>query len=177
MEAVWFKSVHHRAVLTGELPVAVYLGLGRREIADRCQQSFVVKPGHPFERGKFHRLFGFSMGLGDGSVRLCRGRCSFRRARYVPRAGFALVAIDLASHRWLDAGFGQTLAIANGNVLRPAIAMMNQRAVTLMLPRVERPLQGIEHKVRAHRAADAPADNASGKDVDDKGYVQPSLPG
>ncbi len=47
----------------------------------------------------------------------------------------------------------------------------------LWLAGIEGLLQCIEHKVRAHRAAHPPAHNAPGKHVDDKGHVQPALPG
>src|SRR5690606_14336445 len=38
-------------------------------------------------------------------------------------------------------------------------------------------LQGFEHEVRGHGAADPPADDTSGKHIDDEGYVKPALPG
>ena len=41
----------------------------------------------------------------------------------------AVVTVAFAAHRQFDAGFGQTLAVANGGILRPAIAMVNQAAV------------------------------------------------
>lgn len=52
-----------------------------------------------------------------------------------------------------------------------------EAAATLRAPCAERLFQGVENKVRAHRTACTPADNASGKHVDDEGYVSPFLPG
>ena len=63
------------------------------------------------------------------------------------------------------------------DVLRTAIRVMDQRAVALGLPGVQRLLQRVEHEVGVHRAADPPADDAPGEDVDDEGHVQPALPG
>ena len=54
---------------------------------------------------------------------------------------------------------------------------MDQAAVALGLPGVQRLLQRIEHKVRAHRTADPPAHDAPGEHVDDEGHIQPALPG
>ena len=42
---------------------------------------------------------------------------------------------------------------------------------------VQRLLQRIQNEVGLHRTAHAPAHNASGKDVDDEGYIKPALPG
>jgi len=72
-----------------------------------------------------------------------------------------VVAVALAAHRGFDTGFGQALAVANGYVLRPAIAMVDQGAAWLWLARVKRLFQGIQNKVRSHRTADAPSHDAS----------------
>jgi len=69
------------------------------------------------------------------------------------------------------------LAVANGDILRPAIALVNQAAVTLRLTRVEHLLQCIEHKVSPHRTANTPANDAFGEHVNDEGHVEPALPG
>src|ERR1700710_3125017 len=63
------------------------------------------------------------------------------------------------------------------SALRPPIRMVNQATVLLWLACPESLLQCIKYKVRAHRTADAPANNTPGKDVDHKGHVQPTLPG
>jgi len=58
-EAIWFKSGHHHGGATGESPEVVCLSLSRWDLADGCEQSMVVEPGHPFQRGKLQRLLGF----------------------------------------------------------------------------------------------------------------------
>ena len=57
MEAIWFKSGHHRGGLTGEMPVVVCLSLCGRYAADGLEQAMVVEPGNPFERCQLHSLF------------------------------------------------------------------------------------------------------------------------
>lgn len=42
---------------------------------------------------------------------------------------------------------------------------------------MQRLLQGIQHKSGLGRSGNAPADNAAGKDVDDEGNIDKSLPG
>jgi hypothetical protein len=88
-----------------------------------------------------------------------------------------VVAVALAAHRGLDAGLGQPFAVADADVLRPAVRVVDQAAVTLGLAGVQGLLQRIEHEVRAHRTAHAPAHDAPGEHVDDEGHVQPALPG
>jgi hypothetical protein len=48
-----------------------------------------------------------------------------------------VVAVALAAHRRLDAGLGQPLGVADADVLRPAIRMADQAAVSLGLPGVQ----------------------------------------
>ena len=59
------------------------------------------------------------------------------------------------------------------DVLRTAFAVMDQAAVALGLPGLQRVLQRIKHEVRAHGAADSPAHDAPNEHVDDEGHVQP----
>ena len=88
-----------------------------------------------------------------------------------------VVAVALAAHRGLDARLGQAFAVPDADVLRASIRVMDQAAALIGLARVQRLLQRIEHEVRSHRTAYAPAHNAPGEDVDDEGHVQPALPG
>jgi hypothetical protein len=55
--------------------------------------------------------------------------------------------------------------------------MMNQGAIALGLPGIQRLLQGIQNELRMHGAADPPTHNAPGIYVDHEGHVQPALPG
>jgi hypothetical protein len=55
--------------------------------------------------------------------------------------------------------------------------MMDQGAIALGLPGMERLLQGILNEVRVHETADPPAHDAPRVHVDHEGHVQPALPG
>ena len=76
-----------------------------------------------------------------------------------------------------NASLCQPFAVANADVLRPPVGMMDQGAITLRLPGIERLLQGIQNEVCVHGTADPPAHNAPGVHVDHEGHVQPALPG
>jgi hypothetical protein len=66
-----------------------------------------------------------------------------------------VVAVSGAAHRGLDASLQEPLAVANGDVLRALSAVVNQSAL-VGLTGVERLLQGIQHKVCLHVAANPP---------------------
>ena len=55
--------------------------------------------------------------------------------------------------------------------------MVNQCAITLGLPGIQRLLQGIQNEVRVHGGTDPPAHDAPGIHIDHEGHVQPALPG
>lgn len=152
----------------GELQIIPLLSLGRRDVSDGLQESVVIEPGHPFEGGEFQGLHGFPR---------CPAMDQFGLVQAVDGFGEGVVvAIALAADGRLDAGFRQALGVADGDVLRTPVGMMDQGSVTFRLAGVERLLQGIEHEVGPHRPADPPPDNATGKDVDDEGNIDESLP-
>ena len=95
--------------LIGELPVVVCLTFGRRKVADRFQQSMVVKPGYPFQRGELHILLGLpgsstmnQLGFAEPIDSLCQG---------------VDVTVAPAAHRRFDAGLGQALTVSNRRIL------------------------------------------------------------
>ena len=69
------------------------------------------------------------------------------------------------------------LTKTNRDVLRAAVAVMDQGIVLSGLARMQGLLQGIEHEVGVHRTTDPPADDAPGEHVDHEGYIQPALLG
>lgn len=54
---------------------------------------------------------------------------------------------------------------------------MDQAGIPLWLTSIERLLQSIQNEVGAHRTTDAPADDPAGKDIDDEGDIDKTLPG
>lgn len=87
-----------------------------------------------------------------------------------------VVAVATAAHLGLDTGFGQPLGVANGEILRGPVAVMDQ-CIGIGPAFVQGLLLRIEHEVRLYGAAHAPAYDLPGKDIDYKGHVQPALPG
>ena len=94
------------------------LELRRRDIADRLQQTPVVEPIDPFERRELNVLdmpprsaAAYELGLVQADNRF--GQC-------------VVVAVADTTDRRLDAGLGETLRVADRNVLDPAVAVMHQ---------------------------------------------------
>ena len=61
-------------------------------------------------------------------------------------------------------------------ILNAPVAVMDQGIRALGLAGIQSLLQGVQNEVCTHGAAHAPAHNAPGKHVDDKGHVLPTLP-
>mgnify|MGYP005863839173 CR=1 FL=1 len=121
MEAVWCKSRARRGA-TGELPAVVCLSLCGRDVADGLEQAPVVAPGYPFQRRQLESFPRFPRcttvdELGLAEIPDCLGKG-------------VVVAVATAADRRFDAGFGQTRAVADGQVLRSSVAVMDQRAIT-----------------------------------------------
>src|SRR5471032_3130172 len=128
----------------------------------------MIEPGHPLQRRQF-----------DGLACLPRSTAMYQFCLVQAVDGLGqrvIIAVALTAHRGLNAGLRQTLAVADGNVLRAPVAMMNQGVVTLGLAGVQRLLQGIKDEVGAHRTADTPAHDAPGKDINHKGHIDKALP-
>ena len=87
------------------------------------------------------------------------------------------LAVALAADRRLNAGLCQALGVADRNVLRAAIRMMDQTGIPPRLASIERLLQRIQNEIGAYRTTDAPADDPAGKDTDDEGDIDKTCPG
>ena len=103
-----------------DLRIVTRFGLGRRNISDRLQQSPVVEPVDPFQRGELN-LFNVSP-----------------RSPAPDHLGFVktvdrlresiIVGVSYAADRWLHAGVFQTLCVFYCNILNASVAMMNETA-------------------------------------------------
>ena len=95
--------------LTREMPVVVCLSFSGRYVADGREQSMVVEPGDPFERGQLDSLLGLPRRASMDQPSL---------VQTVHRLGQGVVvAVALAAQRGLDAGFGQAFAVPDADVL------------------------------------------------------------
>src|SRR5690606_4120122 len=84
--------------------------------------------------------------------------------------------IATTANRWLDTGFRQSLRVADGEVLRAPVAMMDQRLVSRWPAVMQCLFQCVQNKIRLHAVADTPADNAPGKYIHHEGHIEPALP-
>lgn len=101
----------------------------------------------------------------------------FGLVQAVERLGQGVViTVARAADGGLDTCFLKSFGVADADILRPFVAVVDQ-GVAFGLTGVEGLLQRIEHEVRGHRAAHAPADDITGKHVDDEGDIHPALPG
>ncbi|EAA20200.1 hypothetical protein, partial [Plasmodium yoelii yoelii] len=166
--AVWFElSGFHGSV--DEPTIVVCLSPDRRDIADGFQQAVVVEPGYPFQGGEF-----------DGLPALPGCSAVDRLGLVQAVDGFGqgvVIAVATASDGGLDPGLGQALGIADGDVLRASVAVVNQGIGAFRLPGVQGLLQCVQDEVGPHRMTDPPAHNAPGKHVNHEGHIQPALPG
>jgi hypothetical protein len=76
-----------------------------------------------------------------------------------------------AAHRGLDAGLGQALGVADADVLRSLVRMMDKAILLGRTAFVERLLQRVGHELGPHRGGHSPAHDAPGEDIDDEGHM------
>lgn len=77
-------------------------------------------------------------------------------------------------HGWFDPSFGHALGVANGQILRSAVRMMNQARSGL--PLMHGLLQSIRNKPGIGRQTDPPSHNAAREGIKDEGHVNEALP-
>lgn len=128
----------------------------------------MVEPGHPFQRFPLQAVYAFPWpSLVDqfGLVEAIDGLCQC-----------VVVAITGVANRRFDTGLTQPFAVANRQILRAPVAVMNQ-PVRLRPTGVKRLLERIQDKLRAHVPTDTPADDEPRVDIHDERDVGKSLPG
>src|SRR3990167_3959137 len=98
----------------------------------------MVEPVHPFQRGHFNRFLGFPRPTAMDELSLVQ-----------PVDGLGqgvVVAVAPATYRRFDARLSQTFGVADGDILRASVAVMNESILTFRLAFVQRLLQCIEEK-------------------------------
>ena len=87
-----------------------------------------------------------------------------------------VIRISNAPDRLLDAGLGQAFGVADGQILRPAITVVDQGIARVHHAGVQGLLERVERQVGAKRVRHPPAHDAPGKGVDDKRDVNEPHP-
>lgn len=124
--------------------------LRRRQVAQRFHQARAVVPGHPFQRG-----------ILDVLEPPPRAEMVDDLGLVEPVDGLGervVIRITPTAHRGVDAGDEQAIRVADGEILRAAVAVMHERAIEVAV--VQRLLQGVEREVRAQGGRRPPADDA-----------------
>src|SRR5512133_3779867 len=103
------------------------LELGRRDVADRSEQTAMVEPVHPLERRVLDRVDVSPGPPAPDHLRLVE--TDHRLGEGV------VVRVADTPYRPLDAGLGQTLGVANGQILAAPVAVMHE--VVARSPRVK----------------------------------------
>lgn len=144
-----------------------FAGPGRRDVADRLQQALVVEPIDPFEGLVLDGLAGLPRAEPVDDLGL-------EQSDHALGEGIVMAVADAADGR-LDAGLRQPLRVADADLLRSAVAVVDQ---ALGRPAsMQRLLQGVEHEARRWVPADPPADDPPGEGVDHEGDVDHAGPG
>ena len=98
------------------LPMVRRFGLCRKPVPDGLEEPSVVEPVDPLEGCELHRIEASPRASRSNHLRLVQ-----------PNDGLGqgvVIRIANAPHRLLDAGLGQALGVADGEILRPADALM-----------------------------------------------------
>lgn len=141
------ESCCHIDVVRGS--IILIFGFGGRDAANGLQQPTMVEPIDPFERGV---LNSFEAALGSAPV----DHLGF--VETVDRFGQSVVvAVADTADRRLDAGLGEALGVLDRQVLRSAVAVVDQAAPMGRTAIVERLFKRIQDEACVRRPAGAPA--------------------
>ena len=111
-------------------------GLGGRNVADGFEQTPGVEPVHPIPGGVLDRLQRLPRTVAPDDLGLVEAVGGLGQS--------VVVGIADASHGGLDAGVGETLGVFDSDILRPAVAMMNETTAFGWPAIVERLFQGVQ---------------------------------
>src|SRR5262245_49101815 len=82
-----------------------------------------------------------------------------------------VIRIATAADRWFDAGVRQPFGVAHRQVLRTAIAMMDEILGGGGTPAIDRLIERIEDEVGGQGRGHPPSDDATGEDINDERHV------
>src|SRR5271166_111865 len=138
----------------------------RRYIANWLQQPTVIEPVDPLQRCVLH---GLQMSPGAAAVN------DLRLVQPDERFGQRVVVrIAHATHGRLGSRFGQSLGVANRQILATPVAVMHDPLDSGTRP--QRLLQRVQDQFGMHRARHPPADDAPGEYIDHERDVNEAGP-
>jgi hypothetical protein len=118
--------------------VGVGLSLSWRDVSDRLEEAAIVEPVDPFQRRVFD---GLEAAPGAAAMD------DFCFEKSVDGFGQGVViAVADAAHRRFDAGIGQSLGVANGQILGTAVAMINMTHSLRRSSVMDGLFHGIQHE-------------------------------
>jgi len=113
-EAISFETRRHGRLF--QHGVVAFLGFGRRDVADEFQQPAIVEPVDPGQRREVDRLEATPWPVPMNNLGFLES---------VGRLGESVVvAVADVADGGLDARFGQSLGIADADILRPSDALL-----------------------------------------------------
>jgi hypothetical protein len=132
-------------------------------------QALLVPPVDPRRSGQLELLHRFP---GPSSVD------QLGLVEAVDRIGQCVVeGIALGSDRGHGLLVGQTLGVANGQILNPAIGMMDQLGQVLAVASADGHLERVEGQIGAQGLRHSPSDDAPGEGIGDEAGVAKACPG
>ena len=131
---------------------------GRRDVADRFKQPPVVEPVDPLQGGKLDWVDAPPWPAAPDDLGLEEPDDALRER--------VVVRVADRPDRGLDPRLGEPFGVANRQVLRSTIAVVDEFVAARA--RVKSLFQGVEGQVAPQRAGDAPTDDGPREDVDDE---------
>jgi hypothetical protein len=108
-------------------------------VADRPEEAVGVEPPDPFQGGELDVLETAPRTLSPNDLRLEESDHGFGEG--------VVVAVAPAADGRFDAGLGQSLGVANTEILRPAVAMVHKLATFGLAALADRLLQSVQRQV------------------------------
>jgi hypothetical protein len=136
------KDTRRKRPAAGKMGDALRFLRGRH-VADRLEQPSVIDPVDPLERRELDSFDAAPWAALSDYLSLEKADDRFRKRVY---------RVPDAANRRLDAGFGESLRVANLDVLPTAIAVVNQLLPSATFAVVERLLEPLHRDVATQRA-------------------------
>lgn len=134
------------------------LQLGQRDVAAGPVKTLRVPPGHPGGGREFDLV-----SRPPGAL----GADEFGPVETVDRLGDGVgVAVAIGADRGDGARVGEALRVADGELLDPAILVVDESGEILGPPAPDGHLERIDGELGAQRTRHAPADDGAAEDVD-----------